>query len=144
MTLIETIKAKNRALSRFWQVTEAFRKEIEGGDWENLAGFHQERDYILKGIDELDRRSTLAAQALRQDEKTESLKEELRALLRERDHAIAEIFRLDAVVLRLIEEERDRTEAALGTSVRGRSIIGKFKSSKGGASGSGRELDGEV
>ncbi|HTL13233.1 MAG TPA: hypothetical protein VL588_12135 [Bdellovibrionota bacterium] len=142
MTLQEVLRAKNRCLSRFWQVTDTFRREAGEGRWEGLGAFHRERDYILKSLDALDAKATEAATKLRAEERTEALKEELRSLLRERDLAIAEIFRLDSIVIELIENERERTEASLGASLRGRSIIGKFKS--GGGPRSGREVDGEV
>lgn len=142
MDVLPLLRSKNRCLQKFHDISVAFREQAMSGNLDELSQFENRREAALKAIELYDRKIAEAVSQLPAGDKDPDLVRAVRAALDEKENLIAGILRVDADIIRKIEEARDNLLNDLSTTRKSRDNVSKFKSAW--MNESGEELDTQL
>lgn len=142
MDLLHLVECKNLALKQYWEASLNCLARIEGGNLEDLEKFHAERDTILSFIGVMDKRIEEHAKANWLEGQTPLTSEIIEALRRfegDRIQLVQEILKVDEMLLRRLEAEKQATKSQIVEAEKQKTNASRFKSEW--VSNSGEKLD---
>lgn len=139
--LLSLLRSRNRCLERFLKVSQEYLSLSDDEKVLQIEALEAGRASALKAIMLFDSKIDLAISALTPEERTESLVENVRHLLREREVVFAHVQKCDSEINETIERLGRAIEREILSLKKSKEVIGKFKS---GSSTPGGEFDGHV
>ena len=127
--LVQLLNEKNHFLEKFYSLNEAQIARLEAGLFDQIEGFYNQREDLLKIIKYIDAEVQKAhglhkemAGTFAEDEKIE-----IRSALRSKEAFVARILEQDIIVLGLIDEAKSQIIRELKDVTRARKALSGYK-----------------
>ncbi len=128
MALLKILKSKNRLLRKLYELSEKNLQYSDEEFLENLSGFENGREKILKTLALYDKKVNEIIAKLEPEHRTRVLIDNVRASIQAKDKLLENIIQKDDLIMKKIENLREKIIQEASQERKNKSTMSKFKS----------------